>query len=103
MKVAEQLSARDRLGAHMRDEPGSTSQLSRVPCRRRGYPPQALRSSLWFLLRASSSRLRPAYPLIAALSLVSLAALGRSAAISEVRRWRERRCGSHSEAPWRWQ
>lgn len=77
MKVAEQLSARDRLGAHMRDELGiDQSSLSR--------PMQAAWiSAASFALFAvvpivglfvSPAALR--IPLIAALSLVSLAALG---------------------------
>ena len=77
MKVAEQLSARDRLGAHMRDELGiDQASLSR--------PMQAAWiSAASFALFAvvpivglfvSPAALR--IPLIAALSLVSLAALG---------------------------
>jgi VIT1/CCC1 family predicted Fe2+/Mn2+ transporter len=77
MKVAEQLSARDRLGAHMRDELGiDQSALSR--------PMQAAwisAASFAFFamvpiagLFVSPATLR--IPLIAALSLVSLAALG---------------------------
>ncbi len=37
MKVAQQLSARDRLGAHMRDELGSKRGRSRDRCKRRGF------------------------------------------------------------------
>jgi VIT1/CCC1 family predicted Fe2+/Mn2+ transporter len=77
MKVAEQLSTRDRLGAHMRDELGiDQASLSR--------PMQAAwisAASFAFFamvpiaaLLASPAALR--IPVIAAISLVSLAALG---------------------------
>ena len=77
MKVAEQLSARDRLGAHMRDELGiDQSALSR--------PMQAAWISaasfaIFAVVPIAGLLLSPAalrIPLIAALSLVSLAALG---------------------------
>jgi VIT1/CCC1 family predicted Fe2+/Mn2+ transporter len=77
MKVAEQLSARDRLGAHMRDELGiDQSALSR--------PMQAAWISaasfaLFAMIPIAGLFVSPAtlrIPLIAALSLVSLAALG---------------------------
>ena len=77
MKVAEQLSARDRLGAHMRDELGiDQSALSR--------PMQAAWVSaasfaLFAMIPIAGLFVSPAtlrIPLIAALSLVSLAALG---------------------------
>ena len=77
MKVAEQLSARDRLGAHMRDELGiDQSALSR--------PMQAAWISaasfaFFAVVPIAGLLLSPAalrIPLIAALSLVSLAALG---------------------------
>ena len=77
MKVAEQLSARDRLGAHMRDELGiDQSALSR--------PMQAAWVSaasfaLFAMIPIAGLFVSPPtlrIPLIAALSLVSLAALG---------------------------
>ena len=48
MKVAEQLSAHDRLGAHMRDELGIDQTRSRARCRPRGSRRRASRSSRWF-------------------------------------------------------
>jgi VIT1/CCC1 family predicted Fe2+/Mn2+ transporter len=77
MKVAEQLSARDRLGAHIRDELGiNQSSLSR--------PMQAAWISaasfaLFAMVPIAALLIAPALlriPLIAALSLVSLAVLG---------------------------
>ncbi len=77
MKVAEQLSARDRLGAHMRDELGiDQASLSR--------PMQAAWISaasfaLFAVIPIAGLFVSPAalhIPLIAALSLLSLAALG---------------------------
>ena len=77
MKVAEQLSARDRLGAHIRDELGiNQSSLSR--------PMQAAWISaasfaLFAMVPIAALLLAPAalrIPAIAILSLVSLAALG---------------------------
>ncbi len=77
MKVAEQLSARDRLGAHMRDELGiDQSSLSR--------PMQAAWISaasfaLFAMVPIAGLFVSPAtlrIPLIAALSLMSLAVLG---------------------------
>jgi VIT1/CCC1 family predicted Fe2+/Mn2+ transporter len=77
MKVAEQLSIRDRLGAHMRDELGiDQASLSR--------PMQAAWISaasfaLFAVVPIAALLVAPAglhIPLIAALSLVSLAALG---------------------------
>ena len=77
MKVAEQLSARDRLGAHMRDELGiDQASLSR--------PMQAAWISaasfaLFAVIPIAGLLFSPAplrIPLIAALSLASLAALG---------------------------
>ena len=77
MKVAEQLSKRDRLGAHMRDELGiDQTSLSR--------PMQAAWISaasfaLFAMVPIAALLVAPAglhIPLIAVLSLVSLAALG---------------------------
>jgi len=77
MKVAEQLSARDRLGAHMRDELGiDQASLSR--------PMQAAWISaasfaFFAVVPIAALLVAPAslrIPVIAALSLVSLAALG---------------------------
>jgi VIT1/CCC1 family predicted Fe2+/Mn2+ transporter len=77
MKVAEQLSARDRLGAHMRDELGiDRSSLSR--------PMQAAWISaasfaFFAVVPIAGLLVAPAalrIPVIAALSLVSLAGLG---------------------------
>ena len=77
MKVAKQLSARDRLGAHMRDELGiDRASLSR--------PMQAAWISaasfaLFSVVPIAGFLISPAalrIPLIAAVSLVSLAALG---------------------------
>mgnify|MGYP003694208413 CR=1 FL=1 len=77
MTVAEQLSAHDRLGAHMRDELGIDQALSRVRCKRRGYRPRALPPSPCFRSRLCSSRQTASrIPAIAALSLVSLGGLG---------------------------
>jgi len=78
LKVAKQLSAHDRLGAHMRDELGiDRTALGRVRYKQRGSPRQALRPSrsvpLMALLVAPAA-LR--IPVIAAFSLASLAALG---------------------------
>ena len=77
MKVAEQLSAHDRLGAHMRDELGIDQTALARPMQAAwisaasfaffaGVPIAAL------LIAPAALRI----PLIAALSLVSLAALG---------------------------
>ena len=77
MKVAEQLSARDRLGAHIRDELGiNQSSLSR--------PMQAAWISaasfaLFAMVPIAALLIAPAplrMPVIATLSLVSLAVLG---------------------------
>jgi VIT1/CCC1 family predicted Fe2+/Mn2+ transporter len=77
MKVAEQLSAHDRLGAHMRDELGiDQASLSR--------PMQAAWISaasfaLFAVVPIAALLIAPAVlriPVIAAISLVSLAALG---------------------------
>jgi vacuolar iron transporter family protein len=45
LKVAQELSARDRLGTHMRDELGIETKSLRVRCKRPGFRPLASRLS----------------------------------------------------------
>ena len=59
MKVAEQLSTRDRLGAHLRDELGIDQASLARPCKRHGYRPRVLRRSPWCRLRRFSWHPRP--------------------------------------------
>jgi vacuolar iron transporter family protein len=77
MKVAEQLSARDRLGAHMRDELGLSETSLARPMQAAWISAASFASFAAvpiaaLLVAPASSRI----PAIAALSLVSLAALG---------------------------
>jgi len=102
-KVAEQLSAHDRLGAHMRDELGIDQTALSRPMQAAwisavsfaafaGVPVAAL------LLAPAALRI----PMIAALSLVSLAVLGALAAISAEPRFFGRRFELLLEAHLRW-
>jgi VIT1/CCC1 family predicted Fe2+/Mn2+ transporter len=77
MKVAEQLSARDRLGAHLRDELGIDPASLARPMQAAwisaaSFASFAVVPIMALLVAPRASRL----PTIAALSLVSLAALG---------------------------
>jgi vacuolar iron transporter family protein len=77
MKVAQQLSARDRLGAHMRDELGIDQNALARPLQAAwisavSFAGFAVLPILALLVAPASLRL----PAIAALSLASLAALG---------------------------
>jgi vacuolar iron transporter family protein len=77
LKVAEQLSARDRLGAHMRDELGIDAASLARPLQAAwisaaSFASFALVPIVALLVAPSSLRI----PMIAALSLASLAALG---------------------------
>ncbi len=77
MKVAEQLSAHDRLGAHMRDELGIDQAALARPLQAAWISAASFASFAVIpiaALLASPAALR--IPMIAALSLVSLAALG---------------------------
>jgi len=77
MKVAEQLSAHDRLGAHMRDELGIDQTALARPLQAAWISAASFASFAMIPIAAllvSPMRLR--VPLVAALSLVSLAALG---------------------------
>ena len=56
MKVAEQLSAHDRLGSHMRDELGIDQTALERPCKQHGYQPPAMRRLLRFRSRRFSCR-----------------------------------------------
>ena len=76
-KVAEQLSARDRLGAHMRDELGIDQASLARPMQAAWI--SAASFACFALLPIAALLVAPAgvrIPAIAALSLVSLAALG---------------------------
>jgi len=104
MKVAEQLSVRDRLGAHMRDELGIDQAASLVRCRRHGYRPQALRPLPWFqswlfLLRPRLS----VSPRSQGYRWRVLRLSARLVVISAARRLAVHRFESPSAAPWRWQ
>jgi VIT1/CCC1 family predicted Fe2+/Mn2+ transporter len=75
--VAEQLSARDRLGAHMRDELGIEEASRARPVQAAGISASSFATSavipiVGHLLAPATFRI----PIIAALSLLSLAALG---------------------------
>jgi vacuolar iron transporter family protein len=104
MKVAVQLSAGDRLGAHLRDELGiDQTSLAR--------PMQAAwisAASFAFFATIPIAALLVApvslrIPLIAVLSLVSLAAFwARLAVISAGRPWAAHRYASPWVVPWRW-
>jgi VIT1/CCC1 family predicted Fe2+/Mn2+ transporter len=77
MKVAEQLSARDRLGAHLRDELGIDRESLARPVQAAwisaaSFASFAVVPIVALLVAPAASRI----PAIAALSLVSLAALG---------------------------
>ena len=77
MKVAEQLSARDRLGAHMRDELGIDQTSLARPMQAAwisavSFAAFAVVPIMALLIAPAAVRL----PVIAAVSLVSLAALG---------------------------
>jgi len=77
MKVAEQLSVRDRLGAHMRDELGIDQAAFARPMQAAWISAASFASSaivpiLAFLVAPAGTRI----PAIAAVSLVSLAGLG---------------------------
>ena len=77
MKVAEQLSAHDRLGAHMRDELGIDQAALARPLQAAWISAASFASFAVIPIAAllvSPAALR--IPMIAALSLVSLAALG---------------------------
>jgi len=77
MKVAEQLSAHDRLGSHMRDELGIDQTALARPMQAAWISAASFASFAMIPIAAllvSPALLR--VPLIAALSLVSLAALG---------------------------
>jgi VIT1/CCC1 family predicted Fe2+/Mn2+ transporter len=77
MKVAEQLSAHDRLGAHMRDELGIEQAALARPLQAAWISAASFASFAVIPIAAllvSPAALR--IPMIAALSLVSLAALG---------------------------
>ncbi len=77
MKVAEQLSAHDRLGAHMRDELGIDQAALARPLQAAWISAASFASFAVIPIAAllvSPAALR--LPMIAALSLVSLAALG---------------------------
>jgi VIT1/CCC1 family predicted Fe2+/Mn2+ transporter len=77
MKVAEQLSARDRLGAHMRDELGIDSASFARPLQAAWISAASFAS--FGAVPIASLLVAPAawrIPAIAALSLMSLAALG---------------------------
>ena len=77
MKVAEQLSARDRLGAHLRDELGIDQASLARPMQAAWISAASFASFAVVPIVGASRRagdLR--IPAIAALSLVSLAALG---------------------------
>jgi vacuolar iron transporter family protein len=77
MKVAEQLSKRDRLGAHMRDELGIDQKSLSRPMQAAWI--SAASFALFAVVPIAALLVAPAgfhIPLIAALSLVSLAALG---------------------------
>jgi vacuolar iron transporter family protein len=77
MKVAEQLSARDRLGAHLRDELGIDQDSLARPMQAAWI--SAASFAAFALVPVVALLLAPAawrVPAIAALSLVSLAALG---------------------------
>jgi len=77
MKVAEQLSAHDRLGAHVRDKLGIDQTAFARPLQASGISAAscgsfAIVSTLGLLVAPAPLRI----PVIAAFSLVSLAALG---------------------------
>ena len=77
MKVAEQLSTRDRLGAHLRDELGIDQASLARPMQAAwisaaSFASFAVVPIVALLIAPAASRI----PAIAALSLVSLAALG---------------------------
>jgi VIT1/CCC1 family predicted Fe2+/Mn2+ transporter len=77
MKVAEQLSARDRLGAHMRDELGIDQATLARPLQAAwisaaSFASFAIVPILALLVAPAAARI----PVIAAVSLVSLAVLG---------------------------
>ena len=78
MKVAEQLSAqRSARRSHARRAWDRPDGSARARCRRRGYPPRALRC--FAVVPIAALLVAPAalrIPVIATLSLVSLAALG---------------------------
>ena len=77
MKVAEQLSARDRLGAHMRDELGIDQNALARPLQAAWI--SAVSFAGFAVLPIAALLVAPAslrLPAIAALSLASLAALG---------------------------
>lgn len=77
MKVAEQLSAHDRLGAHMRDELGIDQATLARPMQAAWISAASFAS--FALVPIAALLVAPAalrMPVIAALSLVSLAALG---------------------------
>jgi len=104
MKVAEQLSVRDRLGAHMRDELESTRPPSLVRCRRHGYRPQALRPLPWFqswlfLLRPRLS----VSPRSQGYRWRVLRLSARLVVISAARRLAVHRFGVAVGGAWRWQ
>jgi hypothetical protein len=58
MRVAEQLSTRDRLGAHLGDELRIDRASLAPRCKRRGYRPRALRPLPWCRLPRLSSHPR---------------------------------------------
>jgi vacuolar iron transporter family protein len=77
MKVAEQLSAHDRLGSHMRDELGIDQTALARPMQAAWISAASFAS--FAMIPIAALLVSPAFlrvPLIAALSLVSLAALG---------------------------
>jgi len=104
MKVAEQLSARDRLERTCATSLGSTRHPSRVQCKRRGSPPPVLRSLPRFRLSLFSSRPRHcASPRSRRFVWGALRLSAPLAVISAARLWAAPRYALPSVAPWQWQ
>lgn len=80
-RVAEQLTARDALGAHARDELGITQELRARPLQAAAASAAAFASgAAWPLLVTALAPLPTLTPVVMATSLLALAALGATAA-----------------------